>query len=108
MAIQATQHLTGTGSTVRTRVDPEFATVSLVRISGTWTGTLQVMGSQSLDGSSPDFAIAGVNLATGEIVTDITANGVYRFDTAGCGSMLVSAAAGFLGDAAVDVSTVIG
>ncbi len=76
------------------------ANSSAVQITGTWVGTVQFEGS--VDGTNY-FAVNGVALTTGALVTSATANGQWQFDIAGLVSFRVRCSAYTSGTVVVSV-----
>lgn len=63
-------------------VQTAYGRFGAVQISGTWTGTISFKTYIRQDVSTA-VALAGTNLATGNLESSTTANGIWRFDLGG-------------------------
>lgn len=105
MALSSAFGLAEAGRTQVVPIDPEFATTTLVRAWGTFLGAPVIIIGQ-LGGAEVQLSL--VNVSSGVVTPEITAEGVYRVDTAGLSGILGEAELGFSGLANLQFSVVLG
>lgn len=106
MATFSAQQLTAPGQLAGPwKCDTSFSSRLLLRISGTWVGTLRVL-AQLEDGAQEIVSVT--NKRTELSADGITANGLYSIDTSGFSYALVQAESITSGSAGVLATVVIG
>jgi hypothetical protein len=70
----------------------------VLQITDTWTGTINFKAYVT-NTVTDAFALGGTNLATGNIETSTTGNGVWRFDVAALPHLRITTAGGGTGAA---------
>lgn len=105
MPIQSETTLAVGEQTPPLRVEREFSSRALVRVTGTWSGTLRVLAGMP---DSTAEIVASENLRSHIASDGITTNGLYSLDSSGFTSLSVLAETLASGSPTVQVILVIG